>query len=525
MYSTLKTTFISLATIAIVATPAQAARVKGKVTGDSPQNYKVVAVNKNASSTVAAVKANGSFSVNAKKNATLHLVSTSGKYVGPIGAAKGSKFYANLSGEKGNIGKVTLGNGFATTKYNGKTRKYYARKKVSFDSSTGPLGAGKFGLVLNPVGADALAKRAKKVGVRAEDDELGEDLDSDGIPDLLDIDDDGDLELDIVDEVQHAQTDFNAEIASTLRLELSNSLNINVGSPTDSQVDSLIQSNLFLLMLLQNNSNGATVSSVNVDCGSLSYCSSSGTAIIQMDNPPITNGSVWSDYDPEGDGFPNLFVTEGRMPEINIKPQATRSQIGTGDTIFFRINTSNGNQILPAVLPFVFSTAPALKEYSSGGSNPVTISYPVDASLGSGTSGNPIVLGAQQVTLTFWKPQRSAIDGAETPGYIDMGGLNYGVYLSPQGSTSVLTCELSDYSNLSSTLQTLSAVNGAQAMVDTAADVTASASNTLTFTLDIGACLTRQGVSTTGTTVMMDLVATSQAQDQTSQSIHFKLPG
>src|SRR5690606_10744662 len=110
-------------------------------------------------------------------------------------------------------------------------------------------------------------------------------------------------------------------------------------------------------------------------------------------------------------------------------------------------------------------------------------------------------------------------EGAETSGYIDMGGLNYGVYLSPQGGSSnqPLTCQVSEYSIPSGTLQLLSEENNAQAMVDTAADAAASPDNTLSFTLDIGACLTRQGITTSGLTVMMDLVATSQAQDQTSQ--------
>lgn len=496
---------------------ALAGRLKGRLNTETPTNYKVVVVNKNGSSKVATVAENGAFSIVVKRGSSLHLVTTAGRYAGPIVSTRRARAYATTSGVKGSLGAIAVESGFATVRYSKTMDLFRSRPAVTFHTETGPLGAGKFGLALNPV-ADSTKG---DVNILAESDNIGDDLDRDGLPDLLDIDDDGDLKLDIVDEVSHAPSDFNAEITSTLRLEMDDSLNINVGNATDEQVDALIQDNLFLLMLLQTNSD-ETVSSVNVDCGTLSYCSSTGTATIQMDDPPITNGSLWSSYDPDNDGQPNLYVRENRMPEINLRPQATREQIGTGDTIFFRITTSSGERVLPAVLPFVFVTVPALKEYSSGSSSG-SISYPV-AEGGPGTQGSPLALDTQSVTLTFWKPQRRAIEGAEDPGYIDMGGLRYGVYLTAQGESNVVTCDASDYTNFSDSLEALSSVNGAQAVVDQADDAPVDVNNTITFTLDIGACLTRNSIDPNGKSVMMDLVATSESQDQASQTIFFQLP-
>ena len=107
--------------------------------------------------------------------------------------------------------------------------------------------------------------------IAANDPELGNDIDAGGIPDVLDIDDD--LILDIVDEVNHEQSEFNAEIASTLRLNLSDSLNVNTESFTEEKAETLVRDNIFLLMLFQGNFS-QSVASVDVDCGNLSYCSS-----------------------------------------------------------------------------------------------------------------------------------------------------------------------------------------------------------------------------------------------------------
>lgn len=495
------------------------ASLKGKLISSNQDidSYRILAIGKKSDSAIYNVATNGKFSVKAKKGRTLHLVSSDGRYFGPIGAAKGSKFIARLSGKGGNLGKVSLKSNFATVKYNKKSKRYFSGGKVAFNSSTGPSGAGKFGLV--QLQTSSTSNTSKASTKASSDADLGDDTDKDGLPDILDIDDDGDLILDITDTVAHKDAKFDSEIFSTLRLEINDSLNVNISSATEDDIDQLISDNLILQLLLRNNTN-SSVSAVNVDCQSLSYCSgSTGTATIRMDNGPVAEGELWRSYDPDSDGLPNLDVSS-TPATIGIKPHATRSEVRTGDTILFKLTTSAGAQTVPAILPFIFASTPALKEYTNGVTT-TAISYPVSET-GLGTATNPIVVSNQQIGLTFWKPQRSNIDGAEDPGFIDIGKLYYGVYLSVEGSSDVYTCLSSEYSSLSSTLEVLDNPSGAEVLQDTAVDAPASSSNTLSYTLDFVSCLSRQGVTIIGTKFHVDLVATSASQDQTSQGLYFR---
>lgn len=497
-----------------------AATGKGKLVTASPQTYKVVAVNKNGSATVASIAASGRFSVKIKKGTTLHLVDSSGRYQGPVVSAKGTKAYASLTGKSGNLGSFALKTGFANGKYNKKSSPFFAAKpKISYNTSTGPRGANKFGFVQ----VSTSQFDARGASILATDPSEGQDLDKDGLPDLLDIDDDGDLILDIVDQVPHADSEFQGETTSTLRLDLVDSLNVNAGSISDSLIDQLISDHLILSIGVRNNGS-KTISSVNVNCQGLTYCdAATGTATIRMDNGPLPEDTLWRTYDPDSDGLPNLQIVEDIIPAtIRVRPHATRAQLRTGDTILMSLTTSdNAATSVPAIIPFVFLTGPALKEFTDNGT-PTTISYPVSPE-SSGTEGNAFSLTSGSVSLTFWKPQRKNIEGAETEGYYDMGGLSYGVSLAV--GSSVYTCNADEYSNLSSTLtKRTEAVLGTSALRDSALDTPASASNTLSYTIDMATCLSRQGVSTSGAIVTMALEAVSDAQDSTSQFIYFRLP-
>jgi len=500
---------------------AHAATAKGKLVASSPENYKVLAVNKNGNASVSDVTSTGKFSVKVKKGTTLQLVDSSGRYKGPLVTAKGSKAYASLTGKGGSIGSFRLKTGFAVGKYNQKALPFFSAKpKIDFDSSTGPRGANKFGFVETQASQLGIENRK----IQLAEAQVGQDSDSDGLPDLLDIDDDGDLKLDIVDEVPHTDSEFQGETTSTLRLDLVDSLNVNAGSISDSLIDQLISENLILSIGVRNNGT-KTISSVNVDCQALSYCAAEGgTATIRMDNGPLPEDALWTGYDPDSDGLPNLQIVEEIVPAtIRIKPHATREQLRTGDTILMSVkNTDNSTASVPAIIPFVFLTGPALKEFSSNGST-TSISYPVSDGAAGTSSLNPFILTSGSVAMTFWKPQRKNIEGAESEGYYDMGGLSYGVSLSV--GSSVYTCSADEYSNLSSTLsKRTEAVLGTSALRDSALDAVAAAANTLSYTIDMSTCLSRQGVSTSGVKVVMALEAVSDVQDSTSQFIYFQLP-
>ncbi len=518
---TLNLFLLITAIVLVFSIDAHAASAKGKLITSTPENYKIVAVNKNGSASVATVAASGKFSVKVKKGTTLQLVDSTGRYKGPIVSAKGSQAYATLSGKGGNIGSFKLKTGFAVGKYNTKTTPFFSAKpKIAFNSSTGPRGANKFGFVQ----VQASKRAARKVKTQAAQAQEGQDSDSDGLPDLLDIDDDGDLKLDIVDEVEHTDSEFQGETTSTLRLDLVDSLNVNAGSISDTLIDQLISEHLILSIGIRNNGT-KTISAVNVDCQALSYCAAEdGSATIRMDNGPLAEDALWTGYDPDADGLPNLQIVDDFVDAtIRVRPHASPDELRTGDTILMSVkNTDNSTVSVPAIIPFVFLTGPALKEFTNNGST-TSISYPVSAGAAGTSSSNAFALTNGSVALTFWKPQRKNIEGAESEGYYDLGGLSYGVSLSV--GSGVYTCNADEYSGLSSTLtKRTEAVLGTSALRDSALDSVASASNTLSYTIDMATCLSRQGVSTSGAVVTMALEAVSDVQDSTSQFIVFRLP-
>lgn len=417
-----------------------AATLKGRLVVSSPQNYKVVAINKNGSSKLASVASSGKFAIATKKGTTLQLVDSAGRYKGPIVLGKGSRALPTLSGRSGDAGKVKVRTGFASAVNNSRVRKLFEpRPSVSFNTARGPRGANKFGFVR--VASSALAARASAI-------QIGQDSDLDGVPDLLDIDDDGDLKLDIVDEVQHSDSAFESEMYSTLRLDLVDSLNVNAAGISDTLIDEFVKEHLIVQINLRNNGT-KTVSAVDVNCQGLSYCAQdTGTATIRMDNGPLAEDAFWSGYDPDSDGLPNLQLKETGpvTANIGIRPHAAPSELRTGDLLLLNVKTSdNATQTVPTIVPFVFNTGPALKEYTSGDST-VAVTYPVTAG-SAGTSGlAPFVLPNGTVRLTFWKPQRKNIEGAEPGGYYDLGGLRYGASLSV--GSSVYTCNADEFGAL-----------------------------------------------------------------------------
>lgn len=516
--------FILTLLLNLIFAPANsfAARVKGKIKGESPSQYTVLTVSKNGRSTVSTVATNGSFSVNAKQGTTLHLIGSDSRYFGPIVAAKGARAYPSLSGKAGSLGGVSVKSAFATVPYGKAKNVISAKKLIDFDSTSGPTGAGKLGLVLAPPSA---VPQSANVGANADSSQIGEDSDEDGLPDILDIDDDGDLVLDISDSASAATPDYTAKIAGTLRTTLAGSVNKNISGVTDDEVDTALSEGLIFGFTFRSNLDAVSVDSVNIDCGTLSYCApETGSATIRSDNLSQLEDTLWINYDDDSDGFPNLNAAS-TPPYIGVHPKASRAQLRPGDTLFFNADTSGGSFIIPSVLPFYFVTAPALKSYTSG-SESRTLSYPISGGAEGTAFNNPFPLGASSVSLTFWKPQRPAVEGAEDGDYIDNGKLGYGLTLSVQNNSSVFTCTSSEYSNPSSglTANTTAAGGTVEAFEDTAADAAVNSDNVLSFTVDLGTCLSRQGVATSRAVVMVDLNATSLAGDQTSQSFFVQLP-
>jgi len=112
-----------------------------------------------------------------------------------------------------------------------------------------------------------------------------------------------------------------------------------------------------------------------------------------------------------------------------------------------------------------------------------------------------------RVSLTFWRPQRSAIPSAGEPaGYRDIGHLHYLIQLpnppgrgaGASGPTSPAQCSQSALSSADPSLAPPGGGSPADlgAPVDQADDQPANPANTLTMTLDLGACIIAKGGTT-----------------------------
>ena len=126
------------------------------VTGQAPQGYSVLMVAKSGNST--AVKG-GKFSIKVSKTdakgATLHLVTSTGVYGGPIvlkADTKKKTGNTQLSGVSGDIGKIAMKTGYSLAAAK-KTTAIATTAKISVSTKGAPSGSGRMGLPSSTSGA------------------------------------------------------------------------------------------------------------------------------------------------------------------------------------------------------------------------------------------------------------------------------------------------------------------------------------------------------------------------------------
>ena len=360
-----------------------------------------------------------------------------------------------------------------------------------------PIGAGNFGLVRST--------RTDGAGVG--------DSDLDGIPEPLDIDDDGDLILDGYDspaQARAAQAGGSFPDASRLGIHTQllvfdfpplGPVNVNGGS-SDAQITEAqtLYGQLAFFWF-------ADDGSAELDCGSLIYCSAGGTGRI-----PPPQGSIFRSQglpfpeccDSDGDGLGSLTQAgpaRGFGPgsgAMGLWHGATIDQIDSGDVLISR-GTSNGVPFeSPKTVGFVFSTPPVLAAYDDGQGNAATFAYPRP----SPTPDTPVKAGPGGdllLSLALWRPQRERL--ADEPGsgrWMDIGHLVYyvDVFVSetegaycPLGSLSTTDPELTP------TQVTHSPGIEAGAFIDLASDQPPNPVNTVAFTLNLTQCLASKGVT------------------------------
>lgn len=154
------------------------------------------------------------------KRSTLHVMSPSGDHLGPVvlgvqelGDQHGA--HLRLAGASAALGRITVDAdaGFARATPDPATY----RAEVARSTGDGrPTGAGRAGLVATPSLAPSPLLQASGVFDLPQEGRWdsgvlpGEDQDADGIPNLYDVDDDGDLTLDLADPTSVAGPDATA---------------------------------------------------------------------------------------------------------------------------------------------------------------------------------------------------------------------------------------------------------------------------------------------------------------------------
>jgi hypothetical protein len=504
------------------AIPASGGAALAPITGQlSAPGYTVVALAPGGKAT--SVRAGtGKFRLRPPAaRATLHLRARNGVYAGPVvmqRALAGRRVIVGVrSGAK--LGRIDIKKryGYALVR-RAPALRWIDRQLWGRARKGVPLGARNFGRVRSrPPSAPPLG-----------------DLDVDAIPDLLDIDDDGDLILDKLDRPRAASTALTEAAApaggalrramqaretviddqflmhTTLTATMSQATNANAAGLSLADMDAALSAQGLLMMGIipgdaQELDCGQPQSRTDPGLGGLIYCSRNGTGrLFRVGTPfdPFPDA-----FDPDGDGLgtmtpsnPDPAPGSGQLAMF-LRHGATSAQIGTGDLLIQRVVRNGQETQYPATIQYVFATVPALVSYSDGQGNAGTLDYsPASREPGArppGSFENPLPVAAPAgapvtVNLTFWRPQRRSIP-PEAGEWTDIGGLNH------SAAAGVASCPQTAFSEGHAELRPLKRAdvfpadyNGVR---DLAPDRAANAGNTFTYRLDLTQCASAAGVS------------------------------
>jgi hypothetical protein len=459
-------------------------RISGKL---SRSGFDVIALAETGNAKSVRIRRDGSFSVvPPARNVTLHLRGVNGRYAGPIVIASARRGARAIVGVKAGarLGRIAARGRYARVsrtplaRFVDRTRFARARRGV-------PIGVGSFGFVRSRPSAGAVPG----------------DFDLEGIPNALDVDDDGDLVLDELDRSLGAR----AAQAGGLNLSVHNqggrygldrSVNANAAALTVESLDAAFSQSIGVMIPFMPGD------SHELDCGppvpiGLPYCAAGGTGRVVFGS--LGGQSFPACCDADGDGFGTL--TRNEFGFFVLGPGTTTGQISAGDVLVERVRSGGVENAYPDTLGLILATQSALVSYRDTAGNSATVGYPVPPG-GPGTSGNgfPVAPGPDGnlvLTLTLWRPQRRPIP-PETAEWMDLGGLLYSVGFgtTPEAPPAVQEgfkgCPQDAIStsdpDLAST-QTPGGGFGGGRFADRAPDRPASAANTLTYTVNITQCM------------------------------------
>jgi hypothetical protein len=539
---------LALAMLLGLAGSAMAASVSGRIKGG--RGYRVVLVQANGLARKAIITtASGAFRLTTRKlaGATLSLVKADGSFFGPVVLkASPARDFCTIKGRADlRLGTLTLKRGYALARRAPRGRYDIRAPYVVTARSGRPIGAGKAGRV--------------RTGTPAGYQGAGGDLDRDGVVGAFDIDDNGNLILDNVDTSGRggkrplagstppvASRGFAAalgaeppppapgptpfHIVSNFRLPGgggNQDARVNASIPGVADLDGLIAAylpgTLLLFMPIMDASMPAPDGTpAELDGLGNSYFLEHQVAGVTY---PLVERSanVWSAGTHTG-ALLDLVASADRGGDAFVMPGALPAQIGSGDAF---VEVARDGTQYPGVVNFVFNTVPALASYRFGDAAPTAMVY--DA---AGVPANRSVLsvppGAKTVTLTWWRPQRTAAPG-EAGTWIDMGGLSYDAPLlgparTREGAELPGTHEATGaYVSATSNGTSVPVSADGSGIVDPARDAPADAGNTVSVTLSLEKVFSDWASFGPGTTFELDLEARTAFGDLASSRVSFVL--
>ena len=483
------TAVISCVLPVLTSSGAHAAVLKA-ITAKVPSGLKLVALSKNGVMTVGTVKSGTTSVIPSTSSVTLHLVSSSGAYAGPVvvGGQKVGKVYHAILGVKAgaSIGKITYSSasqfGKATVAASSTVTSIWATASSKYV----PIGAGSLGYT---PGVASSAVRTSGVHALGASDAsaAGGDTDNDGIPNAFDADANGDGVLNNVDPTTaaavKAQPGAHPFVFSDFFVDLGDIVRVSDAASL-SQASQVLQQKLKFVFGMPTDNGGIT--NVSVDCQGITWCP--GATVFPVGNAPMTL-PLWSSIDLNNDGtFYDIAYRTDRMTpdfENSIKPNTAPTDIKPGSVFNFVNTYTDGRKVtIPSALTAFFLTAAAPKTIGN-----TSITYPVTAGLG--TQSSPIPTGnGTSLRIEAYRPLRPTLPKESgTLGMKEMGGLKYYVTVTRVGDPSNMPqkCTADAYSAKSSNL-TDSADPMMYMMKDTAADTNPGTPTTVAFTVDLSKC-------------------------------------
>ena len=406
-----------------------------------------------------------------------------------------------------------------------------AYKKFADKSSLSSAGTLSTALAASGQASSAAgSKRLPKPHAAVADVAADEDADKDGLVDAVDADNDDDGILDNYDSSGNdlgggpsspgAAKSFN--VFSNLKVDIDQTLNVNVGPVSTAQIDDLLKTHQTLAIGVAGDSNAGETT--ELDCGALTYCSAGGTGIAMQGFGPFP-GDPGGANDPDSDGLGT--ITKGSTGDFQLQTGATSGDIHGGDTFIERVTDSTSKETeVPGMLNFVFNTTPALKTVTTDVASS-DVDYNVQPRKGSRQNCFSVpATGPVTVTMTGWRPQRPGNSEVGEGEWVDIGhskitiDIPNGACGSPNGPCAPQgpgNCQPSAYSTTDPKLAV-----GSDTLNDNQDDQNSDPLNTFTFTIDLSSCLSSHSVSwSSGETLFTDLQFRSNYGDNAAQKVCF----